>query len=183
MALAAPSNTDKVSDSRHKTSPSFYPHPHLPKQGAALRQRAVAQRADVEIPVARCIDWLCARSDMDSARIALYGASLGGIGAARAASAERRLKAVVSDSLISDLHAGFIEKIRCPYLIVQGKHDLLGLQTALDAVECARQHGVAVALKIFTAEETGASHCQADIPSLGQAFICDWLTAQLADGT
>ena len=191
----------------------------LPGQGAALRQRAMANRADTEIPVARCIDWLLARSDVDGERIGLYGASLGGIGSARAASVERRLKAVVSDSLIFDLHAGFahrmaaggnagwdllqwvfgcatpaavVEKsrqfgmagflgrIRCPYLIVQGAHDFLGLQTALDAFECAKRHGVAVTLKVFTAEETGASHCQADNPGPGQAFVCDWLAAQLA---
>jgi hypothetical protein len=192
----------------------------LPGQGAALRHRGMALRADTEVPVAGCIDWLAARDDVDGERIALYGASLGGLCAARAASAEPRLKAVVSDSLIFDLHAGFaqrlalggeadwgfiqwvfggvtpadvvdksrqfrmaefIGKIRCPYLIVQGEHDFLGLQTALDAFECAKGHGVAVALKVFTAEETGASHCQADNPSLGQAFICDWLAAQLAD--
>ena len=54
------------------------------------------------------------------------------------------------------------------------------VQTALDAFGCAKRHGVAVTLKVFTAEETGASHCQADNPGPGQAFVCDWLAAQLA---
>jgi len=32
---------------------------------------------------------------------------------------------------------------------------------------------------VFTAEETGASHCQADNPTLGQEFVWDWIAIQL----
>jgi hypothetical protein len=190
----------------------------MPGQGGALRLRGTPNRPDSEVPVARCLDFLAGRADVDSDRIALYGASLGGIYSARAASIERRIKAVVSDSLVFDLHAGmqqrlvhsepsswkflewvfgcnspeqvveksrkfrmaaFIGNIRCPYLIVQGEHDFLGLQTARDAFECARTGGVPVELRVFTAEETGASHCQADNPTLGQEFVWDWIAIQL----
>ncbi|CAN5378192.1 alpha/beta hydrolase [soil metagenome] len=194
----------------------------MPGQGEALRFRGMSNHSDTTTPVARCIDHLQARGDVDGERIALYGASLGGVYSARAASGETRLKAVVSDSLIFDLHAAFayrlaadgdsgdwcflqwvfgcespadvVEKsrqfgmvdvlplIRCPYLIVQGAHDFLGLQTALDAFDCAKQAGVPVELRVFDAEETGASHCQADNPTIGQAFICDWLADRLGAG-
>jgi dipeptidyl aminopeptidase/acylaminoacyl peptidase len=75
--------------------------------------------------------------------------------------------------------ASFLGDIRCPYLIVQGEHDFLGLQTAVDAFEFARASGVPVELKVFEADETGASHCQADNPTLGHEYICDWMTAKL----
>jgi hypothetical protein len=38
---------------------------------------------------------------------------------------------------------------------------------------------VPVELKVFEADETGASHCQADNPTLGHEYICDWITAKL----
>lgn len=86
--------------------------------------------------------------------------------------------AVVEKSLQFRM-ADVLPQVRCPYLIVQGAHDFLGLQTALDAFAHATQHDVPVELRVFSAEETGASHCQADNPSIGQAFICDWLADRL----
>jgi len=194
----------------------------MPGQGETLRLRGLPNRPDCEAPVARCVDWLQGRGDIDAQRIALYGASLGGVYAARAASGEKRLKAVVSDSLVFDLHAAFsqrlavdaqgdwgllqwvfgcnspqavVEKSRqfrmadflgaiaCPYLIVQGEHDFLGLQTAVDACEYAQKAGVDVRLKVFTAQDTGASHCQADNPTLGQEFVMDWLKGILCQSS
>lgn len=190
----------------------------LPGQGVPLRLRGIPNRPDTEVPVSACVDFLAARRDIDADRIALYGASLGGVYAARAASAERRLKALVSDSLIFDLQAAFSRRlalqptgdwamlqwvfgcaspqavvdksgefrmaefmanIACPYLIVQGEHDFLGLQTALDAYAFARSAGIDVELEVFTSEDTGASHCQADNPTIGQELIADWLQRKL----
>lgn len=190
----------------------------LPGQGKALRERNIPNRTDAEVPVAACVDYLLQREDVDGNAIALYGASLGGVYAGRAASSEHRIKAVVSDGVIFDLPgslqsrlahggvegwallqwvfgcdtptavvekskslalAGFMERIRCPYLIVQGEHDFLGLQTAVDAFDFAKRCGVDVELRVFTGEETGASHCQADNPTLGMEFICDWLARKL----
>lgn len=190
----------------------------MPGQGGTLRRRFTVNRPDTEVPVGQCVDFLLTRGDVDRGRIALYGASMGGIYSARAASVERRIKAVVSDSLTFDVHAemqrrlrqpdasmwthlkwvygcgtpeevveksrdfrmaDFIGKIECPYLIVQGEHDFLGLQTAVDAFHFAKASGVPVELKVFDAEETGASHCQADNPALGQEFICDWIAEKL----
>ncbi|MBF6992510.1 S9 family peptidase [Cupriavidus sp. IK-TO18] len=190
----------------------------LPGQGGTLRLRKTASRPDTEVPVGKCVDYLLSRKDVDGDRIALYGASVGGIYAARAASVECRLKAVVSDSLIYDIHeytkgmlakpdaliwghlkwvfgqpdmesvvertkafrmADFIGNIKAPYLIVQGEQDWLGLQTAVDAYEDAKANGVDVQFKVFTAEETGASHCQIDNATLGQEYICDWIADKL----
>jgi dienelactone hydrolase len=51
-----------------------------------------------ERPVAAVLDWLEAREDLDASRVGLYGISLGGYYALRAAAHERRLKAVVSNA-------------------------------------------------------------------------------------
>lgn len=190
----------------------------LPGQGGTLRLRKTPARPDTEVPVGRCVDYLLTRSDVNPDKIALYGASVGGIYAARAASVDHRFRAVVSDSLIFDIHqyakslqatpekliwghlkwvygqpdmasaverlkafrmADTIGNIKCPYLIVQGEHDWLGLQTALDAYEDAKKKGVNVSLRVFVAEETGASHCQIDNATFGQEYICDWLADKL----
>jgi pimeloyl-ACP methyl ester carboxylesterase len=50
---------------------------------------------DFEAPVAAVLDVLCARSDLDGARVGMLGVSLGGYYAARAAAFEPRIRAVV----------------------------------------------------------------------------------------
>lgn len=69
--------------------------------------------------------------------------------------------------------------IRCPYLIVEGECDFVGFEYALESYEYSKRHGLDVTFKVFTAEDTGASHCQVDNPTLGQEYICDWLADQL----
>ncbi|SPU54803.1 2,6-dihydropseudooxynicotine hydrolase [Brevundimonas vesicularis] len=69
----------------------------LPGQGAALRWHKLLARPDSEVPVGACVDWLLARDDVDPARIALYGASLGGYHVTRAAAREHRVACAVSD--------------------------------------------------------------------------------------
>jgi 2,6-dihydroxypseudooxynicotine hydrolase len=51
-----------------------------------------------ERPVAAVVDWVEARKDLDASRTGLYGISLGGYYAIRAAAHEGRLKAVVSNA-------------------------------------------------------------------------------------
>ena len=194
----------------------------LPGQGETLRLRGTPNRADMEVPVTACVDELLRRPEVDAGRIGLYGASLGGVYAARAAASERRLHALVSDSCIFDLQdqlrqrlaadggqgwdyllwvfgcetpqqaiqkaaglrmADFASEIACPWLIVQGEHDFLGLKTARDAFEFARAAGAAVEFKVFSGEETGAAHCQADNPTLGQELVWDWLKRKLEEGS
>lgn len=71
-------------------------------------------------------------------------------------------------------------RIACPYLVVQGEHDFLGVEAARQAYEFARAQGVAAEWKAFGAQETGAAHCQADNPVVGQEFIWDWVAGRLA---
>lgn len=73
---------------------------------------------------------------------------------------------------------GSLEHMRCPYLIVHGGHDVLGVEGATRVYEYARAHGIDVTLDLIPSEETGAEHCQHDNPSLGQERVADWLAAR-----
>jgi len=53
-------------------------------------------RGDYEVAVKAVIDWLETRTDLDPARIGLWGVSLGGYYAARACALEKRIKACVA---------------------------------------------------------------------------------------
>jgi 2,6-dihydroxypseudooxynicotine hydrolase len=53
-------------------------------------------RHDYEIPVGAVIDWLELQSDIDAGSLAIWGVSLGGYYAARAAAMEPRIKAAVT---------------------------------------------------------------------------------------
>lgn len=191
----------------------------LPGQGGTHRRQGIKNRHDSEVPIGRCIDYLIGRGDVDPQRIAVYGSSLGGYYAPRAACFDHRIRAVVSAGaiwdeellvrrlLVPDPHnklsmhmkwafgrptmEGVLEKsrdfrlepvigqIRCPYLITHGGADWLGLDVATQSHEHARRQGVDATLKIFTPEETGAAHCQADNRSLGHEFVCDWIADRL----
>jgi dipeptidyl aminopeptidase/acylaminoacyl peptidase len=65
-----------------------------PGQGEAEYDLAI--RGDYEVPVAAVLDHLETRDDLDSDRMALWGVSLGGYYAPRAAAFERRVKACIS---------------------------------------------------------------------------------------
>jgi dienelactone hydrolase len=186
-----------------------------PGQGATLRRFGVHNRHDYEVPVGRCIDYLETRDDVDHARIAVSGSSLGGYYAARAGAFEHRLAAVISHGAIWSIHdlwggagedhglaghikwvfgadsmAGAMEKaraftlegvlggIQCPYLIVHGGHDVLGVAQAQRVHDDARARGVDVTLKLIGENETGAEHCQHDNPTIGMEYLCDWLAAR-----
>jgi dienelactone hydrolase len=53
-------------------------------------------RADYEAPVKAVIDWIDSRSDLDASRVGLWGVSLGGYYAPRAAAFERRIRACIA---------------------------------------------------------------------------------------
>lgn len=75
----------------------------LPGQGATLRRQRLTARHDTEVPVTACVDWLLARGDVDPSRIGLYGASLGGHYATRAAAREPRIACAVADAMQYDV--------------------------------------------------------------------------------
>ncbi|MBK5232122.1 MAG: prolyl oligopeptidase family serine peptidase [Thermoleophilia bacterium] len=70
---------------------------------------------------------------------------------------------------------GHLGNMECPYLIVHGGHDVLGVEGATKVYDHARENGVDVTLDLIQAEETGAEHCQHDNPSIGQERVTDWL--------
>lgn len=67
-----------------------------PGQGEAEYDLAIEPA--YERPVAAVLDWIETRGDLDSSRTGLYGISLGGYYALRAAASEPRLKAVVANA-------------------------------------------------------------------------------------
>ena len=187
-----------------------------PGQGGTLRRHGVTTRFDYEVPVGKCIDWLTARADVDAARIAVSGSSLGGYYAARAGAMEPRLAACIAHGAMWDIGArwktrddshglakhmcwvfgganmkeaaeiaapfkleGVLEKMRCPFLVIHGGHDVLGVENARTVFDYAQRHGVNATLRLTDAEETGAEHCQHDNPTLGQELMLDWLTDAL----
>jgi dienelactone hydrolase len=70
---------------------------------------------------------------------------------------------------------GALEKMRCPYLIIHGGYDVLGVAQARRVHDYAKSKGVNVTLKMFEPDETGAEHCQHDNPTIGQEYMADWL--------
>jgi dienelactone hydrolase len=73
---------------------------------------------------------------------------------------------------------GVVQKMRCPFLVVHGADDeqvpLADAQALYDA--CGAQDKT---LRVFTAEEGGAQHCQRDYLTLGVATMWDWFEDKL----
>jgi len=73
---------------------------------------------------------------------------------------------------------GVVQKMRCPFLIVHGGEDeqipTEHAQALYDA--CGSKDKT---LRIFTAEEGGAQHCQRDYLTLGTATMWDWFEDKL----
>ncbi|WP_067817036.1 alpha/beta hydrolase family protein [Nocardia inohanensis] len=95
-----------------------------PGQGAALREQRLFFRPDWENVITPVIDYARTRPEIDSARIALHGYSLGGYLVARAAAFEHRIAAVVTDGGLYDYHAFHLRAIP-PFLTdwIMNHHD------------------------------------------------------------
>jgi dienelactone hydrolase len=183
-----------------------------PGQGGTLRRHKIPTRPDYEVPIGKCIDYLLTRQDIDPARIAVCGSSLGGYYAARSGCYEPRLAAAISHGAIWSIpelwanakedHGladhiktvfgagsmkeamekarpfaleGHLDHMKCPYLIVHGGHDVLGVAAAQKVADYAKSKGVDVTLRFVNENETGADHCQHDNPTMGQELMIDWL--------
>lgn len=70
---------------------------------------------------------------------------------------------------------GHLQHMECPYLIVHGGYDVLGVQAATKVFENAKAVGVDVTIQFIDEESTGADHCQHDNPTIGQEHMADWL--------
>jgi len=73
---------------------------------------------------------------------------------------------------------GVVQKMRCPFLVVHGEDDeqipLRDAQALYAACGSADK-----TLRVFTAEEGGAQHCQRDYLSLGTAVMWNWFEDKL----
>ena len=73
---------------------------------------------------------------------------------------------------------GVAQSIECAFLVLHGENDrivpLQEARTLYERVGSKRKH-----IKIFTAEEGGAEHCQVDHRQLGIDYIGDWLLAHM----
>jgi dienelactone hydrolase len=73
---------------------------------------------------------------------------------------------------------GVAQNIECAFLVLHGENDRIvpldAARTLYERVGSKRKH-----LKIFTAEEGGAEHCQVDHRQLGIDYIGDWLLANM----
>ena len=85
-----------------------------PGQGAALLQLGLRMRPDWEAVITPVIDYLLTRPEVDAAKIALIGLSLGAYLAPRAASAEHRVAACIADCGSYDLYAAAVERLPGP---------------------------------------------------------------------
>jgi alpha-beta hydrolase superfamily lysophospholipase len=85
-----------------------------PGQGAALIEQGLVMRPDWEAVITPAVDYALARPDVDPARVALIGLSLGGYLAPRAASAEHRLAACIADCGSFDLFAAALRRVPGP---------------------------------------------------------------------
>jgi dipeptidyl aminopeptidase/acylaminoacyl peptidase len=78
-----------------------------PGHGAALREKNLYAPPDSERVAKAVIDYLVTRGDVDPNRIGLHGSSMGGYSGPRAATAEKRIKAVAvwsgAYSLVEDI--------------------------------------------------------------------------------
>jgi dipeptidyl aminopeptidase/acylaminoacyl peptidase len=76
---------------------------------------------------------------------------------------------------------GVVQKMRCPFLITHGAEDeqvpLADAQKLYDAAGSKDK-----TLRVFTAEEGGAQHCQRDYMTLGAYEIYNWLEDKLVKG-
>jgi dienelactone hydrolase len=70
---------------------------------------------------------------------------------------------------------GIAERVTCPFLVVHGENDRI-----IPPSEAERLHNAIgstnKSLKIFTADEGGAEHCQVDDRQAGVNYIADWIT-------
>lgn len=79
-----------------------------PGQGEPLRLQHLPARPDYEVPVRAVVDYALQRPEVDPERVAIWGTSLGGYYAARAAAFEPRIKACIVHGVAYDLWSAMV---------------------------------------------------------------------------
>ncbi len=157
-----------------------------PGQGEALRLRKIYARHDYEVPGKAAYEFVAKRADVDPEKVIVMGYSFGGYYAPRIAAFERRQWILGLDDSDAALErakqfslAGVADRITCPVLVTHGAND------RVVPVDAAHKLYAALVtkrktLKIFTAEEGGAEHCQVDDRPLGISYIADWIAGNIS---
>jgi dienelactone hydrolase len=168
--------------------------------GTGAQFDEILGRADLETALIHVMDYLTGRDDVDRSRIAILGDSSSSF-VARGVALDHRFAAAVCDGGIWDLHERrFLTKrmqpldasnfsaeqhsklarsIKCPVLITIGEHGWLEAGHVSDLVGQLRSDQLDITLKIFRADETGASQAHNDNPTLANEFIFDWIADRL----
>jgi pimeloyl-ACP methyl ester carboxylesterase len=76
--------------------------------GAYALDATLTYRPDWEVPTRYAVDYVLSRDDVDPQRLALSGHSMGGYFAPRAAAFERRITAVIANSLVPEVKSGLL---------------------------------------------------------------------------
>ena len=179
----------------------------LPGQGHRRILDEGFGRYDIETAISGWVDFLTERRDVNARKIGILGEGLGAALATRGASFDDRLAVAVCDAGIWDLHErAFVAsrisgaepmscelgedveklcrtsaaaRIRCPILVALGEADWLDADHVRTCCEALSATGRDVELKVFSADETAASHAQLDNPSVANEFIFDWIADRL----
>jgi len=89
----------------------------IPGQRGAMYSNPGAKlffRPDTEVPLKHVCDWALARADVDPKRLALVGCSLGGYFAPRAAAFEKRIKACIASTTLTNWQNDVLEILGLP---------------------------------------------------------------------
>jgi len=81
-----------------------------PGQGEALRLQNIVSRYDWEVPAGAAYEYLASRPDVDPARVAIMGISMGGYFAPRAAAMDSRFAACVAWGGHFDYHESWVRR-------------------------------------------------------------------------
>lgn len=83
-----------------------------PGQGRVIREQELPMRADWEQVVTPVIDYLSTRHDVKMDKLILYGLSLGGYLAPRAASKDKRIKILIANGGVYDPVEGIVQAFK-----------------------------------------------------------------------
>jgi pimeloyl-ACP methyl ester carboxylesterase len=151
-----------------------------PGQGAALRQQKLVMRPDWEAVITPVVDYALTRGEIAAEKIVLFGYSLGGFLAARAAAFEHRVAALILDDGIYDFHAAFAGNLP-PFLqswIDEGRDDVaVPVLTMLTAVSTQVRWGLRNGMWVFGADSF------ADLVRRVRAYTLDGIAHQVTAPT